>query len=117
VGINGSFMNTLNGPSTFPLTSGLYGTKANPSGVVNGLNLIQFNLTTNIAGTGNCLRIGVYINGDPLPTYYLYVSDGNPFPQITVPLSRCDTVDVVAECFVGACPNNTTTTTTTITIS
>lgn len=117
VGINGTFMNTLDGPSTFPLTTGLYGNKLAPAGVVNGLNVIQLNLTTNLAGTGNCLKISIYKNGEVSPSYYTFVSNGNPFPQITVPLTVCDAVSIAVSCLPGTCPDNTTTTTTTISTS
>ena len=63
VGINSSFMNSLPlGPSNFPLTSTLSGSRAYPSGVINGTNLIQLNVTTNLPGVGGCAIISVYVN-------------------------------------------------------
>lgn len=103
IGINGSFMNTLEGPSTFPLTSTLYGTKTNPNGVICGAgNLIQANITTNIAGTGNCAFMEIIING--VQTNILYFTT-NPFPQISgVVINSGDNVEVRIGCFLGPCP-------------
>jgi hypothetical protein len=103
IGINGSFMNTLSGPSTFPLTSTLYGTKSNPNGVICGAgNLIQANITTNIAGTGNCAFMEIIING--VQTNILYFTS-NPFPQISgVVINSGDNVEVRIGCFLGPCP-------------
>lgn len=105
VGINSSFMNTLEGPSTFPLTSGLYGVKTNPSGINYGsTNTIQCNVTTNIAGPGNCAAIFVYKNGATTPDYsYYFASD--PYPQISgVVINSGDTITVNVECFPLPCP-------------
>jgi len=103
IGINGSFMGTLSGPSTFPLTSTLYGTKSNPNGVICGAsNMIQANVTTNLPGVGNCARMEVWINS--VLTYYTYF-DSNPFPQVSgVVINNGDNVEVRISCFSGACP-------------
>jgi hypothetical protein len=106
VGINSSFMNTLEGPSTFPLSSGLYGVKTNPGGInYGGTNTIQCNLSTSpIAGPGNCAAIFVYKNGALTPDYSYYF-ESNPFPQITgVVINGGDTVRVSVECFALPCP-------------
>ena len=104
IGINGSFMGTLSGPSTFPLTSTLYGTKANPNGVIcGGSNTIQANVTTNIAGTGNCAFMEIIING--VSQHILYFTT-NPFPQISgVVINNGDSVEVRIGCFLGPCPS------------
>jgi hypothetical protein len=106
VGINGSFMGSLPlGPSTFPLTSTLGGSRQYPSGVVNGSNTIQANVTTNIQGTGNCLAMYIYVNQTSVPDYEGYWNYSNPFPQISgVNLTTSDDVWVVIQCYVGACP-------------
>lgn len=103
VGINGSFMGSLGGPSNFPLTSGLFGTKQYPSGVINGLNLIQLNLTTNL-GSSNCGYISVYRNGNLVAQSFF---NTNPFPQIYATLDTNDDVEVVVECFATPCPTPT----------
>lgn len=105
VGINGNFMGTLSGPSTFPLTSGLYGTKTNPSGINYGISsTIQCNVTTNLPGTGNCGVIRIYMNGSISPTYEEYFTS-NPFPQVTgVVINNGDTVELSVQCFSGPCP-------------
>ena len=101
VGINSSFMNTLPlGPSTFPLTSTLGGSKAYPSGVINGTNLIQLNVTTNLPGVGGCALIFVYVNS-VLAAQSQF--DNNPFPQISVNLNIGDDVQVVVQCFGTPC--------------
>jgi len=114
IGINGSFMNTLSGPSTFPLTSGLYGTKSNPNGVICGAgNTIQANVSTNIPGTGNCAFMEIIING--VQTNILYFTT-NPFPQISgVVINNGDNVEVRIGCFLGPCPEIPVTPTTTST--
>ena len=116
VGINGSFMGTLSGPSTFPLTSTLYGYKTNPNGInYGGSNTIQANVTTNIAGTGNCAVLRVEING-VTPTPYETYFTSNPFPQVSgVVINPGDQVWVYVQCYSGSCPSTTTTTTTTTT--
>jgi hypothetical protein len=105
IGINGFFMGTLSGPSTFPLTSTLYGTKKNPNGVLYGnTNTIQANVTTNIAGTGNCAVLRLIKNG-VTPTPYETYFTTNPFPQIqNVEINFGDTIYVEVECFPGSCP-------------
>ena len=112
VGINGSFIGTLNGPSNFPLTSTLFGTKSNPSGIIyGGSNTIQANVTTNIAGTCNCAVMYIFINDMFTPAHTLYFTT-NPFPQISgVVINSGDVVEVYIGCFTGACPSTTTTTT------
>jgi hypothetical protein len=106
VGINSSFMSTLEGPSTFPLTSGLYGNKTSPSGILYGTgftNTIQFNVTTGIAGVGNCAVVRIEINSGAR-VYETYFTT-NPFPQITgVVINPLDTVTAYVECYVGPCP-------------
>lgn len=103
IGINGSFMGTLSGPSTFPLTSTLYGTKASPNGVICGSgNLIQANVTTNLPGTGNCAFMEIIINGVQVAILYF---TSNPFPQISgVVINNGDNVEVRIGCFLGPCP-------------
>ena len=105
IGLNGVFFGSLSGPSTFPLTSTLYGTKTNPSGLIcSGSNTIQANVTTNIAGVGNCGAMFIYINGSPGPNY-TYFFGGDPYPQITgVNINAGDTVEVMISCFSGSCP-------------
>lgn len=102
IGINSSFMNSLNGPSNFPLTSTLYGTKSNPNGVnYGGTNTIQANVTTNLPGTGNCAALRVTINGTTI--YETYFST-NPFPQVSgVIINSGDTVEVEVACYPGPC--------------
>ena len=105
VGINGSFMNSLPlGPSTFPLTSTLSGSKQYPSGVINGLNLIQLNVTTNLPGVGNCAYIFVYRNGNLVAQTTF---DSNPFPQIYAELDTNDDVSVIVQCYGSPCPSPT----------
>lgn len=111
VGINGSFMGTLSGPSTFPLTSTLYGYKTNPNGInYGGSNTIQANVTTNLPGTGNCAVLRVEING-VTPTPYETYFTSNPFPQVSgVVINPGDQVWVYVQCYSGSCPATTTTT-------
>lgn len=105
IGINGFFMGTLSGPSTFPLTSTLYGTKSSPNGVIcSASNSIQVNVTTNLPGTGNCGAIFIYINNSPGPTYTTFFTSQ---PSITVPgviINSGDSVEVVVACLPGPCP-------------
>ncbi len=110
VGINGSFMNSLSGPSTFPLTSTLYGMKYNPSGINYGsTNTIQANVTTNLPGTGNCAVARVVVNGTT--TYETYFTS-DPFPQVSgVVIPAGATVSAYVQCYPGPCPGTTTTTT------
>lgn len=105
IGINGSFIGTLSGPSNFPLTSTLYGYKTNPNGVLCGTgNTIQANVTTNLPGVGNCAILRVIING-VTPTPYETYFDSNPFPQVSgVIINSGDTVEVEVDCFLGPCP-------------
>lgn len=103
VGINGSFMNSLEGPSNFPLTSTLYGVKTSPNGVIyGGTNTIQLNVTTNLPGSGNCGAIFVYING--VVAYDTYFTS-TPFPSISgVLIQPGDSVEVQVACYIGPCP-------------
>lgn len=103
IGINGSFMGTLSGPSTFPLTTTLYGTKTNPNGVICGSsNLIQANVTTNLPGTGNCGLMEIIINSVQQYTLYFTTS---PILQISgVVINTGDNVEVRISCFPGPCP-------------
>ena len=113
VGINGSFMGSLTGGiSNFPLSSTLYGTKSNPSGIIyGGSNTIVANVTTNIAGTGNCAVMYIFINDMFNPAHTLYFTT-NPFPQISgVVINGGDVVEVYIGCLSGACPSTTSTTT------
>ena len=101
VGINSSFMNSLPlGPSNFPLTSSLSGSRAYPSGVINGTNLIQLNVTTNLPGVGGCAIISVYVNS-VLTAQSQF--DSNPFPQISVNLNIGDDVLVQVQCYGTPC--------------
>jgi hypothetical protein len=101
VGINSSFMNSLPlGPSNFPLTSTLSGSRAYPSGVINGTNLIQLNVTTNLPGVGGCAIISVYVNS-VLTAQSQF--DSNPFPQISVNLNIGDDVLVQVQCYGTPC--------------
>ncbi len=111
IGINGSFMGTLSGPSTFPLTSTLYGYKTNPNGInYGGTNTIQANVTTNLPGTGNCAVLRVVVNGVE-PTPYETYFTSNPFPQVSgVTINSGDDVWVYVQCYSGSCPATTTTT-------
>jgi hypothetical protein len=115
VGINSNFIGTLSGPSTFPLTSTLYGDVTNPGGINYGTtNTIQFNVTTNIAGTGNCGVVRVEINSGAR-IYETYFTT-NPYPQIAnVVINSGDDVFAYVQCYTGACPSTTTSTSTTTT--
>jgi len=106
VGINSNFIGTLDGPSTFPLTSTLYGDVYSPDGILYGTgstNNIQFNVTTNIAGTGNCGVVRVEINsGERI--YETYFTT-NPYPQVTdVVINNLDNVYAYVQCYTGPCP-------------
>jgi hypothetical protein len=106
VGINGNWMNSLDGPSTFPLTSTLYGTKLNPNGIVwNSYdNQILVHVTTNLPGNGNCGIVYVYYNNDISPTY-AWSFHGEPF--VTVPnvyVADGDNLHIVVNCYLGPCP-------------
>jgi hypothetical protein len=106
VGINSNFIGTLDGPSTFPLTSTLYGDVYSPDGILYGTgstNTIQFNVTTNIAGTGNCAVVRVEINsGERI--YETYFTT-NPFPSVTgVVINDLDDVYAYVQCYTGPCP-------------
>ncbi len=105
IGINGFFMNTLSGPSTFPLSSTLYGYKSSPNGVnCTGSNTIQANVTTNLPGTGNCGAMFIYINNAPAPSYTKFFTS-DPFPFISgVVINSGDTVEVMISCLPGSCP-------------
>jgi hypothetical protein len=96
-------MNTLSGPSTFPLTSTLYGIKPSPSCVVDGSNSIQINLTTNIAGPGNCLVVVVYKNGVLFHTQY-YNGNGPAISVGPLDLRICDDIEIGIECYPVGCP-------------
>lgn len=100
--INGSSL-TLAGPSTFPLSSTLYGTQTNPNGVVyGGSNTIQVGVTTNLPGTGNCGVLEVKVNGTIKASKY-FTTD--PFPSVTgVVINGGDSVEVVIRCMTGPCP-------------
>lgn len=106
VGINGNFMGSLPlGPSTFPLTSTLGGSRQNPNGVVNGLNTIQVNHSTNLQGTGNCIAVYIYVNQTSVPDYADYSLSSSPITIINnVNLLTTDDVLVQVQCYVGPCP-------------
>jgi hypothetical protein len=105
VGINSSFMNSLPlGPSTFPLTSTLGGSRAYPNGVINGMNTIQINHSTYIQGTGNCLVILIYLNGSSTPDYEDFSMAGSPITIIdNVNLLITDDVLIEVRCYEGSC--------------
>lgn len=104
VGINGCFMNSLPlGPSTFPLTTTLGGSRQYPNCVVDGSNSIQLNLSTNIAGTGNCLVIVVYKNGVLFYTQYIGGGNGPAVAVGPLDLRICDDIEIGIQCFPGAC--------------
>jgi hypothetical protein len=102
VGIDGYFMNTLEGPSTFPLSSTLYGYKTNPNGITYGsTNSIQLNVTTNLPGNGNCGYVFIYINNNPTPSYSQQFTSS---PFITVPnvyVEVGDEIEVMVQCYIG----------------
>jgi len=106
VGINGDWMNSLDGPSTFPLTSTLYGTKLNPSGINwnSSNNQILVHVTTNLPGTGNCGIVYLYYNGNIIPTYSVSFTST---PFITIPdvyIADGDDVEIRVNCYEGPCP-------------
>ena len=105
VGINGNFIGTLPlGPSTFPLTSTLGGSVSYPSGVINGMNTIQINHSTNIQGTGNCLVILIYLNGSLAASYEDFSMAGSPITIIdNVNLRITDDVLIQVRCYEGSC--------------
>lgn len=104
VGINGCFMNSLPlGPSTFPLTSTLGGSKQSPNCVIDGTNNIQINLTTNIAGTGNCLVVVVYKNGVLFYTQYFGGGNGPAISIDPLELRICDDIEIGVLCFPTGC--------------
>jgi hypothetical protein len=107
VGINSNFIGTLPlGPSNFPLTSTLCGSVSNPSGVVNGLNTIQINHTTNIQGNGNCLSVFIYLNGNlGIPDFEYFTTSSSPINVVNdVDLRICDDVRIEIRCYEGECP-------------
>jgi len=106
VGINSNFMGSLPlGPSTFPLTSTLGGSRQYPNGVVNGSNTIQINHSTNLQGNGNCLAVYIFVNQTLTPNYTYYTSSSSPVTIISgVMLQTTDDVLVLVECYVGSCP-------------
>jgi hypothetical protein len=106
VGINSNFMGSLPlGPSTFPLVSTLGGRRQYPNGVINGLNTIQINHSTNLQGTGNCLAVYIYVNQTSVPDYVDYSLSSSPITIINnVNLLTTDDVWIEVECYVGECP-------------
>jgi len=105
VGINGYFMNTLAGPSTFPLSSTLYGTKSSPNGVnCTASNSITVNVTTNLPGTGNCGAVFIYINNAPAPSYTQFFTSEPSITVNGVSISSGDSVEVMVSCLPGSCP-------------
>lgn len=110
VSINGSSIPSLTG-NDFPLTSTQSGTASNPSGInYGGSNTIQANVTTNIAGSGNCAVMYIFINDLFNPAHTLFFTS-NPFPQISgVVINGGDVVEVQIACLTGPCPETTTTT-------
>lgn len=104
IGINGTFMGTLDGPSTFPLTSGLYGTKTNPSGVVNGVNTLQIYVNTTLTSS-QCGVVEVFIN-DVINNSYTTYFTTSPFIIITgVSLYTTDNVTIRVSCNNTPCPS------------
>lgn len=106
VGVNGYWMNSLDGPSTFPLTSTLYGTKLNPNGINwNSYdNEITVHVTTNLPGSGNCGIVFIYYNGSTTATY-AWSFTSSPF--VTVPgvyIADGDELEIRVNCYPGACP-------------
>jgi hypothetical protein len=101
VGINGNFMGTLEGPSTFPLSSTLYGDKTNPNGINYNTsnNTLQVNVTTNLPGSGNCGFLFVYLNGQVAPTYQVQFTS-TPVVSISgLYFASGDQVEVVVSCY------------------
>jgi len=106
VGINGYYMNTLDGPSTFPLTSTLYGTKLNPNGInySSSDNAITAHVTTNLPGNGNCGIMYLIFNG-AFTARYEQTFHSSPFVTISgVYIQVGDQVEVRISCYEGACP-------------
>jgi hypothetical protein len=106
VGINSNFMGSLPlGPSTFPLTSTLGGARQYPNGVINGMNTIQINHSTNIQGNSNCLAIWIYVNQLSVPDYEDYTLSSSPITIINnVDLLITDDVWIFVKCYEGPCP-------------
>lgn len=106
VGINSNFMGSLPlGPSTFPLTSTLGGSRQNPNGVVDGMNTIQVNHSTNLQGNGNCIAVYIYVNQTSVPDYADYSLSSSPITIINnVNLRTTDDVLVQVQCYEGPCP-------------
>ena len=101
VGINGFFMNTLEGPSSFPLGSTLYGIKTNPGGINYNTanNTIQLNVTTNLPGSGNCGIVFIYLNGNPAPTYQVQFTS-QPFITLSgLYFASGDQIEVAVRCY------------------
>jgi len=106
VGINGYYMNTLDGPSTFPLTSTLYGTKNSPAGINynSSDNAITAHVTTNLPGNGNCATMYLFFNGE-YGARYEQSFHGSPFVTISgVYIQTGDQVEVRVNCYQGGCP-------------
>jgi hypothetical protein len=106
VGINGYYMNTLDGPSTFPLTSTLYGFKYSPSGInYNSTdNAITAHVTTNLPGNGNCGTMYLIFNGE-YGARYEQSFHSSPFVTISgVYIQTGDQVEVRINCYLGGCP-------------
>jgi hypothetical protein len=106
VGINGDYMNTLDGPSTFPLTSTLYGTKSSPGGInYNSTdNAITAHVTTNLPGSGNCGIMYLIFNGEYSARYETTFRT-SPFVTISgVYIQDGDQVEVRINCYPGECP-------------
>ena len=106
VGINGDYMNTLDGPSTFPLSSTLFGTKSDPTGINYNTtdNSITAHVTTNLAGSGNCGTMYLFFNGEFTPRYETTFLT-SPFVTISgVYIQTGDQVEVRINCYPGGCP-------------
>lgn len=106
VGINGYYMNTLDGPSTFPLTSTLYGIKNSPGGINfnSSDNSITAHVTTNLPGSGNCGIMYLFFNGEYAARYETAFHT-SPFVTISgVYIQDGDQVEVRINCYPGACP-------------
>lgn len=103
VGINGNFIGSLEGPSNFPLSSTLYGTKTNPSGIVynSSSNTIQVNVSTNLPGSGNCGYLYIYVNGNAFPAYSIQFTS-SPYVSISgVYIGDSDAIEVAVNCYPG----------------
>lgn len=101
VGINGSFMGSLEGPSSFPLSSTLYGVKTNPNGINYNTanNTVQVNVTTNLPGSGNCGFLRIYLNGQSIPTYEVQFTS-QPYVNISgLYFASGDQVELVVNCY------------------